>query len=102
MNLREEDNNNFLVLLNKVSATALKKDIDKDSSPKIVSTDISLNVQSANEQISSENVVALIKGSEKPDEYVVISSHLDHIGVSANGDINNGADDDGFRQCGTT
>ncbi len=44
---------------------------------------------------TSENVVAYIKGSEKPDEIVIISAHLDHIGISKNGDINNGADDDG-------
>ncbi|ULC60756.1 M28 family metallopeptidase [Flaviramulus sp. BrNp1-15] len=43
----------------------------------------------------SENVLAYIKGSEKPDEVIVISAHLDHIGISKNGDINNGADDDG-------
>lgn len=43
----------------------------------------------------SENVLAYIKGSEKPDEVVVISAHLDHIGVLENGEINNGADDDG-------
>ncbi|ALJ03706.1 peptidase M28 [Pseudalgibacter alginicilyticus] len=43
----------------------------------------------------SENVLAYIKGSEKPDEIVIISAHLDHIGVSGNGEINNGADDDG-------
>ena len=43
----------------------------------------------------SENVLAYIKGSEKPDEIIVISAHLDHIGISGNGDINNGADDDG-------
>ncbi|WP_142783245.1 M28 family metallopeptidase [Changchengzhania lutea] len=42
----------------------------------------------------SENVLAFIKGSEKPDEIIVISAHLDHIGISGN-DINNGADDDG-------
>ncbi len=29
----------------------------------------------------SENVVAYINGSEKPDEIVVISAHLDHEGV---------------------
>lgn len=44
---------------------------------------------------ASENVIAYIKGSEKPEEYIIISAHLDHIGVSKNGDINNGADDDG-------
>lgn len=43
----------------------------------------------------SENVLAYIKGSEIPDEVIVISAHLDHIGISGNGDINNGADDDG-------
>lgn len=42
----------------------------------------------------SENVVAFIKGSEKPDEILVISAHLDHIGKQ-NGKIYNGADDDG-------
>lgn len=42
----------------------------------------------------SENVVAFIKGSEKPDEIVVVSAHLDHVGMR-NGKIYNGADDDG-------
>ena len=42
----------------------------------------------------SENVVAFIKGTEKPDEIVVISAHLDHEGVK-DGEIYNGADDDG-------
>ncbi len=44
--------------------------------------------------VKTENVVAIIEGSEKPDEYLVISSHLDHIGIKG-GLINNGADDDG-------
>ncbi|MDO5981230.1 M28 family metallopeptidase [Flavivirga spongiicola] len=44
---------------------------------------------------ASENVLAYIKGTEKPDEVIIISAHLDHIGISRNGDINNGADDDG-------
>ncbi|GAA4231488.1 M28 family metallopeptidase [Postechiella marina] len=43
----------------------------------------------------SENVMAYIKGSEKPNEVVIISAHLDHIGVTKDGLINNGADDDG-------
>ena len=42
----------------------------------------------------SENVVAFIKGTEKPDEIVVISAHLDHEGIK-DGKIYNGADDDG-------
>jgi len=42
----------------------------------------------------SENVIAYIKGTEKPDEYIVISAHYDHVGI-ANGEIFNGADDNG-------
>ncbi len=42
----------------------------------------------------SENVVAYIKGSEKPEEIIVISAHLDHEGKNGD-DIYNGADDDG-------
>ncbi|NLP56981.1 M28 family metallopeptidase [Lutibacter sp. B1] len=42
----------------------------------------------------SENVVAFIKGTEKPEEVVVISAHYDHLGTK-NDKIYNGADDDG-------
>src|SRR5210317_17778 len=45
--------------------------------------------------VQSENGVAIIEGSEYPDQYIVISSHLDHVGVNAKGEIHNGADDDG-------
>ena len=44
--------------------------------------------------VQTENVVAVIEGSEKPNEYIVISSHLDHEGEK-NGVIYNGADDNG-------
>lgn len=43
----------------------------------------------------TENVVAFLKGSEKPDEILVISSHYDHVGVNDKGEVYNGADDDG-------
>ena len=42
----------------------------------------------------SENILAFIKGSEKPDEVVVVSAHYDHVGIKR-GEIYNGADDDG-------
>ena len=42
----------------------------------------------------SENVWAFIEGSEKPNEILVISAHYDHVGAR-NGEIYNGADDDG-------
>ncbi|WP_029037521.1 M28 family metallopeptidase [Salinimicrobium xinjiangense] len=43
----------------------------------------------------TENVLAYIKGSSNPEEVLVISSHYDHVGVDAEGNIFNGADDDG-------
>jgi hypothetical protein len=42
----------------------------------------------------SENILAFIEGSEKPNEIVVISGHYDHVGTR-NGVVYNGADDDG-------
>ena len=42
----------------------------------------------------SQNIIAYIKGSEFPDEYLYISAHSDHEGV-IDGEIYNGADDNG-------
>jgi len=44
--------------------------------------------------VKTENVAAIIKGSEKPDEYIILTAHLDHVGKKGD-DIYNGADDDG-------
>lgn len=43
---------------------------------------------------ASQNIIAYIKGSEYPDEYVFITAHSDHEGV-IDGEIYNGADDNG-------
>ena len=43
----------------------------------------------------SENILAFIKGSEKPDEIIVLSAHYDHVGTDKDGNVFNGADDDG-------
>jgi len=43
---------------------------------------------------ASQNIIAYIKGSEFPDEYIYISAHSDHEGV-IDGEIYNGADDNG-------
>lgn len=42
----------------------------------------------------SENIWAFIEGTDKKDEIVVISAHYDHVGMK-NGEVYNGADDDG-------
>lgn len=41
----------------------------------------------------SENVVAWVKGTEFPEEILVISAHYDHVGTE-DGQVFNGADDD--------
>lgn len=44
---------------------------------------------------ASENVLAYIEGSQYPDDVIIISAHLDHLGINDDGKINYGADDDG-------
>ncbi len=53
-----------------------------------------LNAKYKENMSDSENIWAFIEGSEKPDEIVVVSAHYDHVGIK-NGEVYNGADDDG-------
>ena len=41
----------------------------------------------------SHNVVGFVEGSTKPDEYLMVMAHWDHLGISPNGEIYNGAVD---------
>ncbi|WP_299433808.1 M28 family metallopeptidase [uncultured Maribacter sp.] len=70
-------------------------EIESNNVSKVLESPLSIQVASTDDTLNSENVVAILKGSEKPEEYIVISSHLDHIGITPKGEINNGADDDG-------
>ncbi len=56
---------------------------------------MTLNSYRENRTLEASNVLAFIEGSEIPNEILVITAHLDHIGVEEDGQINNGADDDG-------
>lgn len=44
--------------------------------------------------INASNVVGVVEGTDKKDEYVFVTGHYDHLGVR-NGKIYYGADDDG-------
>ena len=44
--------------------------------------------------INASNVLGVVEGTDKKDEYVFITAHYDHVGI-INGQIHNGADDDG-------
>lgn len=57
-------------------------------------TELVLNADYLDKPIGTENVLGFLKGSEKPDELLVITAHYDHVGI-IDGEIHNGADDDG-------
>ncbi len=85
-------NNYFFV--NEKIAKSLVADIETNTESKNLTANFSMSFTEKSEDLASENVVAFLEGSEFPNEVLVISSHLDHEGIK-NGEIYNGADDDG-------
>lgn len=67
---------------------------------------INVHVAVHSEEGHGENVIAMLEGSDPvlKNEYVVMSAHLDHIGLAnvppGQDNINNGADDDGSGSTG--
>ncbi|WCO02843.1 M28 family peptidase [Psychroserpens ponticola] len=88
----EDDISDFII--SKAFAKQIVNDIDTNHTPKIIDIEIELSIKKNFETFNSNNVVAFIKGDKKPDEIIVISAHLDHLGIE-DGEISNGADDDG-------
>lgn len=43
---------------------------------------------------NATNILGIVKGTEFPNTYIVLSAHFDHLGISEDGEIYNGADDD--------
>ncbi len=95
MNLVSRDKSPDMLLITEDIAKRIYPQYQNTTNASTIPVSITLDIESQNEQVDSENVIAYIPGGELPDEYVVISSHLDHIGVNGDGAINNGADDDG-------
>lgn len=54
----------------------------------------SISVQNTLQQVSSENVLGYIEGSDLKDEVVIVTAHYDHLGKHGK-EVFNGADDDG-------
>ena len=92
---KDADPEMYFFLISEKMGKALVKNISTSNKATTVATEFSMDVKSSSAPKPSENVAAIIKGSEKPDEYIIISSHLDHIGVNDEGIVYNGADDDG-------
>ncbi len=62
---------------------------------------IKLQVEANTEYKKCRNVLAVIEGSEYPDEIIVVGAHYDHLGMY-DGYIWNGADDNGSGTIGLT
>ncbi len=67
---------------------------------------LAIHVGVKSEPGHGENVIGILEGSDPvlKNEYVIMSAHLDHIGLSApqpdGHNVNNGADDDGSGSTG--
>jgi hypothetical protein len=96
MGIKEATSNMFFnFFINENVANAIFPNIKSENKAQIIASKIDLAIKSSDKDVNSENVAAILKGSEKPNEYLIISSHLDHIGITKDGEVNNGADDDG-------
>ncbi len=95
MTVKANDNIPGLIVVDDELAKVIYPEIEAGFAPTTLNIPVNLELTSSNAEIDTENVVAVIEGSTKPNEYIVISSHLDHIGITSDGRINNGADDDG-------
>ncbi|MCG8580531.1 MAG: M20/M25/M40 family metallo-hydrolase [Bacteroidales bacterium] len=72
----------------------------KTSAPRFNYTSVQLQSTEDVELKKCRNVIAVIEGSEKPDEIIVVGAHYDHLGMY-DGYIWNGADDNGSGAIGT-
>jgi hypothetical protein len=78
----------------------LQNEINKTGSPKsfeVKNCKAEIQLIRKSEPVEAKNVIAILEGSDPvlKDDCVVLSAHYDHIGMNANGEAYNGADDDG-------
>ena len=93
LSLDKNSNRIPILMLNETFGNELTNDLKDKSVSQTISKPIQISIEN-NSEVKSENVLAFIEGSEKPNEILVVSAHLDHIGMR-NGEVFNGADDDG-------
>lgn len=60
----------------------------------VLKANVKLSYSKKTVELSSSNVLGYVEGSDKADEWLIVSAHYDHEGVK-NGQIYYGADDDG-------
>lgn len=92
MEKRDNDANKLILVNGSMASWMYDKDFESIAAGDEV--EIIFNADYLDKPIGTENVLGFLKGTEKPDEVLVITSHYDHVGI-INGEIHNGADDDG-------
>jgi hypothetical protein len=104
---KERIRNNFFYIgdtllseiLNKNSAAKkeLTRLINSGGRPKkypIIKCELKINIERISTDLTTENVIGFIEGTDKKDEVIIITAHYDHLGIQGK-DIYYGADDDG-------
>ncbi|NPA37564.1 MAG: M28 family peptidase [Chlorobi bacterium] len=82
----------------------LEKELSEKMKPEsfAVSQKVNATANVSLKKVKTQNVVGMVKGTEKPDEYIVIGGHYDHLGMGGPGSgsrkpdtvaVHNGADD---------
>ncbi len=56
---------------------------------------LTMKAERLEEDVETSNVVGFLEGTDKKDEIIIVTAHYDHIGIGNDGQINNGANDDG-------
>lgn len=62
---------------------------------KVYEANVALGYFKNTSTVYASNVLGYVEGTDKKDEYVIITSHYDHVGKRSDGTIYYGADDDG-------
>lgn len=104
MYMKKQGGNNSSAPIISVSYQAassiLTKPINKYADLKNISigkyaSQLNIDVHKTTKTLESSNVVGIIEGTDKKEEYVVLTAHYDHLGKRDDGTIYYGADDDG-------
>lgn len=82
----------FNKLVNKIQETG------KSTAGSTKESTVSVKAERREVPVETQNVLGFLEGTDKKDEVVLITAHYDHVGIQ-NGQIHNGADDDGSGTC---
>jgi hypothetical protein len=89
---------NSLYITDKIAQAIFGDDYSKFNSgtpnSKVYTANIKMMVEKTTHQLQASDVLGFLPGTDLKDQIVVISAHMDHLGIR-NGAIYYGADDDG-------